>query len=785
LRIAVLIGLAATIADCSRPTSAPIRVFRRPIGLAVTCSDASGNPVPPASCAANHTQTGWVLDADRSAIGILSLPDGVHLDTDPFLPGFNPLSIHRADGQPLSDLVEVRAAADSRSVFVLSRRDRALVRIDPKTLSQALQVLPCSAESFELLDAGPLEPSAIAACPDLPGLVAVPLEAFGEQPPETLRVFPTSGRPANLAASPDGAFVYLTHRSPDGAAIGFLSRVDLATGVEDRAGLMPECSDGLDNDSDGLVDARDPGCTGPEDESESPDSLPECLDGLDNDADGRTDLSDPDCGAADRPVSEFPYLPWPECSNGLDDDQDGHTDWPDDPDCYGPVWSSEVRAAPRVAGRPAVSPDADFVYVPLTNPAAIAVLRSDRTRVDVNDLSGPAPNPLLHRLGVRDIPLSSPVLSLAMTATDQGVRAFAGLASGQVVSIVVTRDGAPVHRLDVNEDSTLASSTSLPVLRVAGRKVGTLDEVSSEYPSFGSSWVAALPGEPNRFSYYGIVFGGNPELELPETWHVTYEGVIPGTEEAVGFLDLRDASLRDPRRNFCALGVSAGDHVVWIEPSAECLGAWNPPVACPREASSGWSGTGLANLCEVEVAEVRPDRLVLREIPGHRGLDVFPASFRYEVRVHDQWTVVGTRSGFLHNQVAVADHCEERADADLRFTGRARTSRPVAGGSIETCPVRAGATGMDWQPFTNPSFTFTIFPPCRTSAEALAEACAEVRDTEISFGVASGQAIRAAGTGGFPSAVVAVAERLYAVDSASGSIHQIDRDSMSLVQTVY
>jgi hypothetical protein len=55
-----------------------------------------------------------------------------------------------------------------------------------------------------------------------------------------------------------------------------------------------ECSDGLDNDGDGLIDLADPGCESATDFSEHGDNA--CDDGLDNDADGLSDWpADPDC----------------------------------------------------------------------------------------------------------------------------------------------------------------------------------------------------------------------------------------------------------------------------------------------------------------------------------------------------------------------------------------------------------------------------------------------------------------------------------------------------------
>lgn len=88
------------------------------------------------------------------------------------------------------------------------------------------------------------------------------------------------------------------------------------------------CSDGIDNDLDGLLDcadsdcAADVACTGP---------VPEvCDDNIDNDADGLFDCGDPDCsGTAD---CQLP--PAEVCTDGLDNDLDGWIDCSDS-DCAG------------------------------------------------------------------------------------------------------------------------------------------------------------------------------------------------------------------------------------------------------------------------------------------------------------------------------------------------------------------------------------------------------------------------------------------------------------------
>jgi cysteine-rich repeat protein len=97
------------------------------------------------------------------------------------------------------------------------------------------------------------------------------------------------------------------------ALVGVLSLVFVLRGLEGTprpfsAQAVPAaCSDGIDNDNDGLIDyPADPGCTSPDDATENA-GVAECQDGIDNDGDGKKDFStylqtrDPDCiSAIDR-----------------------------------------------------------------------------------------------------------------------------------------------------------------------------------------------------------------------------------------------------------------------------------------------------------------------------------------------------------------------------------------------------------------------------------------------------------------------------------------------------
>ncbi|MDG2051519.1 MAG: PQQ-dependent sugar dehydrogenase [Myxococcota bacterium] len=70
-------------------------------------------------------------------------------------------------------------------------------------------------------------------------------------------------------------------------------------GIHRISGLDPACSDGVDNDADGLVDyPNDPGCASALSEWE----VPLCDDGFDNDLDGEIDTEDGECSDRSRNI---------------------------------------------------------------------------------------------------------------------------------------------------------------------------------------------------------------------------------------------------------------------------------------------------------------------------------------------------------------------------------------------------------------------------------------------------------------------------------------------------
>ncbi|MEK7579379.1 MAG: hypothetical protein AAB460_02515 [Patescibacteria group bacterium] len=97
------------------------------------------------------------------------------------------------------------------------------------------------------------------------------------------------------------------------------------------------CGDGVDNDSDGLIDSADPGCGDDDDDDDDDDStdddesnsFTQCNDRIDNDNDGLIDYpNDPACPSA-LGTTEIENVIG-QCNDGLDNDGDGLTDTADD-----------------------------------------------------------------------------------------------------------------------------------------------------------------------------------------------------------------------------------------------------------------------------------------------------------------------------------------------------------------------------------------------------------------------------------------------------------------------
>ncbi len=103
--------------------------------------------------------------------------------------------------------------------------------------------------------------------------------------------------------------------------------------VTDPEDTDVKCSDGKDNDGDGLTDCADPDCKSNSISACKENTDAKCKDGLDNDGDGTTDCDDTDC--KDNPaitVCATKEDTNAKCSDGKDNDGDGKADCADE-DC--------------------------------------------------------------------------------------------------------------------------------------------------------------------------------------------------------------------------------------------------------------------------------------------------------------------------------------------------------------------------------------------------------------------------------------------------------------------
>ena len=124
-----------------------------------------------------------------------------------------------------------------------------------------------------------------------------------------------------------------------------------------RLVTLPSCSDGFDDDGDGLADADDPQCFGPADNENGDiavDDASSCINGVDDNGDGLADSDDPNCarggdllldgneagdlwGPLKGYAADGSGQPLPEgsgnCGDGIDNDGDSQADGRD-PTCF-------------------------------------------------------------------------------------------------------------------------------------------------------------------------------------------------------------------------------------------------------------------------------------------------------------------------------------------------------------------------------------------------------------------------------------------------------------------
>lgn len=159
--------------------------------------------------------------------------------------------------------------------------------------------------------------------------------------------------PSTFASPGDNTFCYLSGaqrvcvNARDAGNPPHINSIDCAC-------VAYQCSDGQDNDGDGLVDLQDPGCPSPQGNNESS-ATSQCQDGADNDGDGAADFpADFSCSAR---TDNDEANPKSQCQDGIDNDGDGAVDFPIDFSCQGSQDNDELL--PRAQCQDGVDNDGD------------------------------------------------------------------------------------------------------------------------------------------------------------------------------------------------------------------------------------------------------------------------------------------------------------------------------------------------------------------------------------------------------------------------------------------
>lgn len=138
------------------------------------------------------------------------------------------------------------------------------------------------------------------------------------------------------------------------------------------ASFVEDCSDGRDNDRDGAIDCADSDC------SSTPACAPSretsCNDRLDNDRDGAIDCADFDCDSDPNC-----FVPAESCNNGLDDDRDGAIDCADG-DCFFEAACTPSAACNNINDLNAIS---GVTYDDITNQCLLTCLTGGAAPIDI------------------------------------------------------------------------------------------------------------------------------------------------------------------------------------------------------------------------------------------------------------------------------------------------------------------------------------------------------------------------------------------------------------------
>jgi hypothetical protein len=384
--------------------------------------------------------------------------------------------------------------------------------------------------------------------------------------------------------------------------------------------------------------------------------------------------------------------------------------------------------------------------------------------------------------GQYSIDLFSAPMGFTMQQKDEKLYAYVSDSDGRLTRIVVEEKGDPVHRTDVaGSTQTAASYATQPRLYDNGVEVKLGYSPEPGYPSLGPLQTKTDPNDPEKKIYYGIRFNDDLSAHRNETWSIVYEGRLPGSDALKARL-LSPTDVAVSGGDLCALGALPGDLFV-LKTGAE--------TGCEEIAP--------LSSFDFSIVDVGPD-WVLLDPGGYTRIDesgekqvpvtdpaCFSGTLDFEIRPEDAYTVVGSRSGFLHNVVASPEGCR-LVGPNPDFTGRARAARWLSDKPATECPITEADTEfIETRTFVNPIFSLNVFPACMKTAEQEIVEVVPPRGSEWRFAVASGYAIEQIKTGklSIDQELQLAEDVLYVLDLAERAIKSVTLSEFKLGSGYY
>ncbi len=487
----------------------------------------------------------------------------------------------------------------------------------------------------------------------------------------------------------------------------------------DKIGTGYSCSDGIDNNGDGLVDSADPSCFYPWSVEGYSDGVEnslfgagfvgktECSDQIDNDGDGMVDLLDYGCVSWDDASEEDGYQPitygsckegrdnemclWPTdepmsnadqvrttgmCNDGIDNDGDTLVDTADS-GCYGAFGFTETDYYAAGRGEIGIDPLGRWLYV--VNPVDSEILVVDLAKRSTVDLSGHFPRTRSVGIPVNRVPMDVVGDIISYNAYNKNNHkvvvedavAYYTTSSGLLGELTIQKDYRYFFR-DVEDESQRividtmwpedddADESYLGVIRCVSRLCGENDVPRIELRQRDSVKLDTTNKELYiDMAVYDQIMGS-------ETWRVTYEGPLEKTRRNDGYFS-KDGVFRMMSGDLCALGVREGDHLVLTSRS---------DTRSDLEACAPVLGEkGARYDLEWTIKEVHSEYLVV-EPTGEEGKSkaaplkrCFPTAFPYEIQASGSW-IITSNSTYVNRRLAVGDKCVDNPINDygqMRF----------------------------------------------------------------------------------------------------------------------